>query len=383
MQEHSVLSHDELYALVERVFQPTDRDTHLAVITDLPSTPADDLPAWRQRRELAANWAQSLAAMSARTGLTADFYLYPNVGQNNADLPDMVWPYRQAKLPSCARDLENETAEPFHALFERTQIVIAPTQYSTTAPLKLAAAKHGFRAATMPGFSNAMVPALRLDYVAIDQQVRRLKDLLDRAEAAYFRFETDAGSAMLELDLRFRTAHASSGLVTQPGTAGNLPSGEAYIVPYEGERQGTPSRSSGILPVQFGEEVVSFRVEGNRAVGVESDGPASRQQARKLRREPAYGNIAELGLGVLSGFGIQPIGTILLDEKLGLHIAFGRSDHFGGQVGARHFSSPDQAVHIDWVYLSATQPAVQIRSLMLELPGGETFALMRDQSYAI
>ena len=55
----------------------------------------------------------------------------------------------------------------------------------------------------------------------------------------------------------------------------------------------------------------------------------------------------ELGLGVLAAFGVKPIGKVLLDEKLGLHIAFGRSEHFGGRVGPGNFSSPDAVIHID------------------------------------
>ncbi len=383
MQQHDFLSDQELIALIQRVFQPTDQDTSIALLTDLPNSPADDHPAWRQRRSLAETWARRLDALAAQLGLRADLYLYASVDQNNADLPAMAWPCRRGPLPILASELDTVTAEPFTTIFERHSIVIAPTQFSTTAPLKLAAARHGFRAATMPGFSPAMIPALRLDYGEIDRRVQRLKTLLDQADAAYFRFETDTGTAMLQLDLRFRTAHASSGLVPRPGTAGNLPSGEAYIVPYEGERAGDASRSAGILPVQFGDEVVSYRIKGNRAVAVESAGQASREQAQYLNREPAYGNLAELGLGVLSDFGIQPIGQVLLDEKLGLHIAFGRSDHFGGQIGTAQFSSPAAAVHIDRVYLRETQPAIQIRSLMLEMPGGKTFPLMRDQRYAI
>ena len=286
-------------------------------------------------------------------------------------------------MPAAAADLDTVTAEPFASVFESHSIVIAPTQYSATAPLKIAAARYGFRAATMPRFSPAMIPALKLDYVEIDRRVRRLKAMLDRASAAYFRFETDSGTAMLEVDLRYRTAHASSGLLHEPGTAGNLPSGEAYIVPYEGERPGETSRSVGVLPVQLGDEVVTYQVEGNRAVAVLSDGERSREQRAYLAREPAYGNLAELGLGVLDDFGIEPIGEILLDEKLGLHIAFGRSDHFGGQVGPAQFSSSSAAVHIDRVYLRETQPLVQVRSIVLEIPGSETLPLMRDQRYAI
>jgi len=68
-------------------------------------------------------------------------------------------------------------------------------------------------------------------------------------------------------NLRFRPAHASGGRFPEPGTAGNLPSGETYIVPYEGEK-GEPSQTSGVLPVQFDDEVVLFKIEANRALKV-------------------------------------------------------------------------------------------------------------------
>ncbi len=377
------LSAKDLGALVRRVFQPTDRDSRIAMLVDLPAKAADDRPAWRARREMALEWARCLDSLRGGPELPTDLYLYPAVGVNNADLPPSAWPYHRGPFPTTAAELDTVTAQPFGSLFSSHTILIAPTEYSATAPLKIAAPKYGFRAATMPRFSAAMIPALRLDYVEIDRRVRRLKALLDRASAAYFRFETDSGTAMLEIDLRHRTAHASSGLLAEPGTAANLPSGETYIVPYEGERPGEPSRSAGVLPVQFDDEVVSYRIEGNRAVEVLSDGERSREQRDYLAREPAYGNLSELGLGVLADFGIGPIGEILLDEKLGLHIAFGRSDHFGGQVGPAQFSSSSEAVHIDRVYLSETQPLVQVRSVVLEMPGSETLPLMRDQQYVV
>ena len=375
------LTDSELGALVQKVFRPTRGDTGIAVLTDLPAGTADDSPAWEVRRAMAWDWAQRLQTMYQPHGLPVHLYLYPAVEQNNGDLPPSAWPHRDGPLPATSEELARATAEPFASIFESHSILMAPTKFSATAPLKIAAPANGFRAATMPGFSPAMIPALKLDYVEIDRRVRHLKGLLDQATAAYFRFETDSGTAMLELDLRHRSAHASSGLVQEPGTAGNLPSGETYIVPYEGELPGDPSRSAGVLPVQFGDEVVSYRIEGNRAVEVLSEGEQSREQSAYLAREPAYGNLAELGLGVLHDFGIEPIGQILLDEKLGLHIAFGRSDHFGGQVGAAQFSSPSAMVHIDRVYLRQTQPQIQVRSIMLEMPGAETIALMRDQQY--
>jgi leucyl aminopeptidase (aminopeptidase T) len=182
------------------------------------------------------------------------------------------------------------------------------------------------------------------------------------------------------LDLRHRRGTASGGLFPRNGAAGNLPSGETYIVPYEGEIEDDPSRSSGTLPVQFEDEVVVYRIVDNRAVEVLSQGRRSDEERRAVTDEPAYANLAELGLGVLDDFGLEPTGSILLDEKLGLHIAFGRSDHFGGQVAPADFSAPDKVVHIDRVYIEAIQPRVQVVSVTLDSPSGER-EIMRDGRY--
>jgi hypothetical protein len=128
---------------------------------------------------------------------------------------------------------------------------------------------------------------------------------------------------------------------------------------------------------------VRYHIEQNRALEVISDGPRSREEAALLAKEPAYGNLAELGLGVLAAFGVKPIGEILLDEKLGLHLAFGRSDHFGGQVGPAQFSSPDAVIHIDRVYVPETQPDVKVVSVELRMGDGTAVALMRQGEYAV
>lgn len=376
------LEADELVALVRRVFAPTAEDRRLAILVDLPDARVPDNPEWAARRAMAAEWAWLLASRSEVTGLDVGLYAYRNVTTNNADLPASLTPVAPARLPANADGLEPDAAEATADVVARHSIVLAPTELSATAPLKLLARTHRFRAATMPGFAASMIPALRLDYGEVRRRVRVLKDLLDRAIRAELVFEVDGRDThTLTLDLRHRAAHASDGVLDAPGTAGNLPSGEAYIVPYEGEIAGDPSGSRGVLPVQFGTEVVLFQVEANRAVRVSGEGAAAAQQAAWLAREPAYGNLAELGLGVLADLGVEPVGELLLDEKLGLHVAFGRSDHFGGQVGAAAFSRPDAVVHIDRVYLPVLQPRVLARRVDLVLEDGATVALMRDGSY--
>jgi leucyl aminopeptidase (aminopeptidase T) len=253
------------------------------------------------------------------------------------------------------------------------------TELSATAPLKVLARSLGFRGATLPGFSREMMQSLLLDYEAIDVRVRAVKSLLDRAVGATIRLSARGEAHELYLDLRHRTGHASGGLMREPSVVGNLPSGEAYIVPYEGERAGEPSTSEGTLPVQFNDEIVVFDIRENRATAARGSGPASQAEHRKLLDEPAYGNIAELGIGILGELGVQAIGRTLLDEKLGLHIAFGQSDHFGGVTGPASFRNQRNIVHIDWVYVPSVQRDIKVESVRLTFEDGSTHDLFRGQ----
>ena len=371
----------ELSALVSRVFQPTAEDTRLGIMVDLPDERVPDDASWAARRAIAAEWAELLEMQAREAGYETRLLLYPNVHTNNGDLPGRCWIHAGGPVPASAAELDPSASVAMTEVFDGFPMLLALTKFSSTAPLKMAAKKHPMRAATMPGFSAAMIPALRLDYGEVNRRVDLLKAHLDRATGADFLFRHPGGEDRLHLDLRHRTGHASGGLLPKRGVAGNLPSGESYIVPYEGEVDGDPSRSEGVLPVQFGKEVVRYRIERNRAVEVLTRGPESDRESALLAKEPAYANLAELGLGVLAAFGVKPVGSVLLDEKLGLHIAFGRSEHFGGQVGPDAFSSPEAVVHIDRVYVPETQPDVLPAIVDLLFEGGERLALMRDGEF--
>ena len=381
------LAEKELADLVRAVFPGHPEDRGLAVLVDVPRDAARDNPDWAARRAMAEDWARRLRAGAASVPLDeVHLIAYPDVGSNNADLPADAYVVG-SRLPAEASGLPSSGIRtPFEALFRDVPLFLAPTEYSTTAPLKNAAARHGLRAATMPGFSEKMVPALRVDYGEVGRRVGLIKERLDRAEEAEIEFVKDGLEPHRMLfDLRFRTAHESSGRFPKKGTAGNLPSGEAYIVPYEGERN-EASRTRGELPVEIAGEVLVFAVEANRAVAVRPAatlGPAWNEEASRLRREPAYGNMAELGFGVLGDFGLEPVGEILLDEKLGLHVAFGRSDHFGGQVGPAAFSRPEEVVHLDRIYIPAAQPRVAVFSVVLRYPDGAEEILMSEGRYRI
>ena len=146
---------------------------------------------------------------------------------------------------------------------------------------------------------------------------------------------------------------------------------------------GEGRKTAGFLPVQFEDEIGVYQVENNRAVKVTTQGMISRREALKLQQEPAYGNIAEIGFGVLDGFGVKPIGETLLDEKLGLHIAFGRSDHFGGKTSPFAFKDPENVVHIDWLYIPQMQTKIKVREVRFFYPSGSNELVMKDSLYVI
>lgn len=381
------LSEKDLVDLVRSVFPGHPEDRALGILVDVPRDPRRDNEDWKARRSMAEEWHARLKRCAASIPLDEVLLIaYPDVGSNNADLPAEAF-IVEAGLPSEASGLAGRAAgRPFERIFQETPLFLAPTEYSTTAPLKNAAGRHLFRAATMPGFSERMIPALRVDYGEVGRRVSSLKERLDRADTAEIDFLVDGGRVYsMVFDLRHRTAHESSGRFTRKGTAGNLPSGEAYIVPYEGG-EGEASRTEGLLPVEVENEVVVFMVKGNRAGAVLAanvPGPAGQAEAGRLEREPAYGNMAELGFGVLGDFGIGPVGEILLDEKLGLHVAFGRSDHFGGRVGPGDFTSPAEVIHLDRIYILATQPRVRARSVTLRYPGSTNEVIMAEGRYEI
>lgn len=383
------LSSEELLNLIESVFPLHPGDKKLGILVDVPRHPDMDHDSWRERRQMVLGWYQALKGNVAAIGLEEIILIgYADVGSNNADLPDSGF-YLSDQLPETAEGLREYGEEmPFDTIFSDIRLFLAPTQYSATAPLKNGAKRFGFRAATMPGFSRRMIPALRIDYNEVARRVRMIKERVDPAQWAKVDFIVDGESEFhMFFDLRFRKGHLSSGRFPDRGTAGNLPSGETYIVPYEGELA-DKSQTEGILPVQSGDEIVLFTVKENRAVsvtGIDGDrtAPAIQEERDHLRREPAYGNMAELGFGVLGDFGLEPINEILLDEKLGFHIAFGRSDHFDGAVGPADFSSPQAVIHQDRIYIPATQPRITLKAVNLGYTDDRIETIIKDGHYTI
>ncbi len=374
------LSFDELLRLFKSVFALRKREEQLTILIDLPDRNVPDKNSWHDRRCIAGEWHNALSENQSRTPFSEiNLCSFPNVGSNNANLPLFV-----KKVHTYLGDasLGGGMLVSLDEVLASSSIVIAMTEMSATAPLKMFAKKFQFRGASMPGFLRSMIPTLSLDYERVHERVMDFQQRMQRADRVEIDLAHDGTIYTSEYDLRFRQAHASGGLMRESGMVGNLPSGEAYITPYEGEKPGEPSRTQGILPVQFGKEVVLYRISENKAVDVISVGSVSQQEKQKLMEEPAYGNIAEVGMGVLGEWGVKAVGSTLLDEKLGLHIAFGRSEHFGGVTSPASFRKPENVIHIDRVYVPSVQPAIEVKRVEFIYPKSRE-TVLTDGKYIV
>jgi hypothetical protein len=344
------------------VFHP-EQGEHLVVVCDVPHDKCADNSLWRERRTMAVEWHRTLERVGSQVGFSvAPLITFPASGAHNGDLP-----------------LDDGHPVSLREALDKATIALALTEFSPTAPMVAWAKTHpDFRVATLPGVARRTEnTALSADYSEVARRCVILRDLLEKAEAARVLFST---GHVLEVDLRYRKALMDDGQLPRKANGGliNLPSGESFQVPYEGERPGEPSRTAGEIPVTEGEEMVVYRVEGNRVVAVNGGGPAKMRQAY-FAEDPARANIAEFA------FGCNPEAVVwdnvLEDEKAGFHWAYGRSEHLGGTVGPDSFAGPETIVHQDIVY--ARDSSIQVTSVVLSGGDHEPVEVIRDGDYIV
>jgi hypothetical protein len=358
----------DLEKLLVDVFDPQPGEKVL-VMMDLPHGELSDYEGWAERREMAYEWHAAFEGLGSDLGISVyPLLTYPATGAHNGPLPQ-------------TGEMEGENVR-FEEIFADTNIVVAVTQFSATAPLVEYTERFpNLRAASMPMVSRSMEEtALAADYAEVARKSHVLETRLDGAVGARVVFST--GHEMY-FDLRYREARADDGQLhadKEGERVINLPSGEAYIAPYEGELEGEPSLTQGMIPVMLRDELVVAQVQANRIVEVIGDGPEAAEAREYLAIDEALRNIAELGLGCNDQAVVT--GNVLEDEKvLGMHWAFGLSDHIGGTVGVDDFSDPSHVEHRDWVYPKGG--AIEVTSLVLEYEDGTSEEIIRDGEYVI
>lgn len=352
----------DLHRLLRDVFAPSPEDVVL-VMTDLPREGLADDADWADRRAMAEEWRAGFATLGAQT---QPLLRFPASAGNNADLPE--WGEQKEARIRIADAIGRAT------------LVVAMTRHSATAPLSAhVKARNDLRVASMPGVLRQMErTALAADYREVARRARLLAERLDRAEGAEVEFDT---GHRCFFDLRYRNGHADDGDCTREKEGFrliNLPSGEAFIVPYEGERLNTPSRTAGEIPVAWQGEQAVLEISENRIGAVRGGAYADRLRAH-FDVDPARRNVAELGLGCNDAAVVS--GSVLEDEKVGFHWAYGRSEHLGGVVDPDAFRDPKHVVHQDIVY--ARGCPIGVKRLDLIYPDERRETIIRDGAYSV
>jgi leucyl aminopeptidase (aminopeptidase T) len=318
------------------VFAP-GKDEVVTIMIDIPKEEKDDNNEWKERRKMADEWRHELNNFSGKYSLTVNpLVKYYSTNNNNTDLPEKCF-------------WETEKKE-LREVIENSTIIISMTEFSATAPLyrhTLTIPK--LRVGSMPGVLKSMEEtALSADHKKIAETCRTLKPLFDQAVGIEVTFSTghkcyydiSNNNIVYEDDGVLHPAEEDEKVVRLR----NLPTGEVCTCPNELSN----SKTSGEIPVTISGELIVFKVEKNKIVDIIGKGKVAENYRLKFNNEKALCNIAEVAIGCNDKAVVT--GNVLEDEKAGFHWAYGLSDHMGGTISVKDFSSPDKIEHIDIVY---------------------------------
>jgi len=239
-----------------------------------------------------------------------------------------------------------EPPESLARLMQQYDAVICPTRKSLThTNARRMACKAGARVATMPGISEeVMIRTLKADYLRIAERTKKLTEILDNAKLV--RVTTSLGTD-ISLPIAGISAISSTGLVTEKGSFGNLPSGESYLMPEEGKTNGHFVVDGSFAGIgKIGDKPIRITVEDGYAVKIEGGREATKLNDMLAPFDRKGRNIAELGIGTNDQAIIT--GQILEDEKVmgTVHIALGNNLSMGGTC--------DVGIHVDGVFTAPT-----------------------------
>lgn len=238
----------------------------------------------------------------------------------------------------------------------QTDVLVCLTTYSLShTNAREAATKAGVRVASMPGFTHAMLAEggpMAVDYNQVAADCRRFANLLTTAEEVVVRAPHGTD---LHFSIRGRPGEVDDGLYgLAPRLWGNLPAGEAYVIPLEGTAEGTLVAPAGWYPGLI--EDMTFTFQQGLVVELTGGGTVGdhfRELLKLGSAEPLYRarrNLAELGIGTNPN--ARRPDNVLEAEKIKgtVHVAIGDNIHMGGQVESDlhdDFVQPEVDLYLD------------------------------------
>ncbi|MHB8057718.1 MAG: aminopeptidase [Desulfuromonadaceae bacterium] len=226
-------------------------------------------------------------------------------------------------------------------------IIIALSNNSTShTRYRALACTAGCRFASLPHFDPDMFhTSMTVDWSALAARTAGLVESVNKAE--WIHVTTPNGTDM-NICKQGRYAKGDDGLLTAPGSFGNLPAGEAYLAPLEG-------KCHGVMVIEWGptrklDEPLRLIVDNGVVVRIDGNDPHRASLEAKFAEDVNCRNIAELGIGT-NDKASRPDNVLEAEKILGtIHIALGDNTGFGGIVSA--------PFHEDYVFYRPTLTAI-------------------------
>jgi len=209
------------------------------------------------------------------------------------------------------------------------RVVIAMANNSTShTRFRSLACLAGARFASLPHFDPAMFfTSMAVDWQALAARTASLAAAVNSAVSV--ELTTPEGTS-LSFSIEGRRAEGDDGLLTSPGSFGNLPAGEVYLAPLEGTAEGV--MVIGYAPTRKLAAPLTLTIGGGEVVAVAGDDPHRAWLEKKFAENGKNRNIAELGIGT-NDRATRPDNVLEAEKILGtVHIAFGDNSGFGGVV---------------------------------------------------
>jgi leucyl aminopeptidase (aminopeptidase T) len=228
-------------------------------------------------------------------------------------------------------------------------IIIALANNSTShTRYRALACASGCRFASLPHFDPDMFgTSMTVDWNALATRTAKLVEAVNSAE--WIHVTTPNGTDM-NICKEGRHAEGDDGLLTAPGSFGNLPAGEAYLAPLEG-------KSHGVMVIEWGptsklDRPLRLTIENGVVIQIDGDDPLRARLEGKFAENANCRNIAELGIGT-NDKASRPDNVLEAEKILGtIHIALGDNTGFGGKVSA--------PFHEDYVFYQPTLTALMV-----------------------
>lgn len=226
---------------------------------------------------------------------------------------------------------DNRSAERLIDEFARTpDVVVALSNFSTshTRFRSYLTRLKKVRYASMPLFERFMLDgAMTADWHEVEARTKRLVGMMKGGETVVV---TSHNGTSITFSMQRREVLPDTGILTAPGSFGNLPAGEAFLAPVEGTAEGTLILEWS--PTEKLRKPITLEVSKGKVVKVIGEDRYAEVLRAKLSVHPLMGNIAELGIGT-NDKATRPDNILETEKILGtVHIALGDNASFGGRV---------------------------------------------------